>query len=186
MENFCKKCGMQISVNSNFCPKCGKSVSEESVFTEEASNAQQNTGCDAGENRDYYVPESNSFKKMFFSAKGRLGRWAFFKRIFLLFLFMALIAMPSFFLTLMVDDTSSSFRDVSGLFVIAFFLIAMIIIAGCISGIMLQIRRLHDIGHTGWAVLCSLIPYVNIAYMIYILFRKGTEGDNPYGPDPLR
>jgi inner membrane protein yhaI len=48
-----------------------------------------------------------------------------------------------------------------------------------------MIRRLHDIGLSGYFVLLALIPLVSLGFMLYILFKKGTDGDNAYGPDPL-
>ena len=54
-----------------------------------------------------------------------------------------------------------------------------------VSSYMLMIRRLHDIGLSGWFVLLALIPLVSLGFILYILFKQGTEGDNAYGPDPL-
>ena len=48
-----------------------------------------------------------------------------------------------------------------------------------------MIRRLHDIDLTGYFVLLNFIPFVNLGLLLYVLFKKGTEGDNAYGPDPL-
>ena len=38
-------------------------------------------------------------------------------------------------------------------------------------------RRLHDIGRSGWWLLVPV-------YSLVLLFRKGDEGPNAYGPDP--
>lgn len=57
--------------------------------------------------------------------------------------------------------------------------------AAAIPNIMLLIRRLHDLNRSGWWALIMLIPFVNLLFAIYILFFKGTEGPNKYGPDPL-
>ena len=46
-------------------------------------------------------------------------------------------------------------------------------------------RRLHDLGKSGWWQLLSLIPFVNLAFALYLLFFKGEEGENRFGPDPL-
>ncbi|WP_222931133.1 DUF805 domain-containing protein [Selenomonas caprae] len=46
--------------------------------------------------------------------------------------------------------------------------------------------RLHDLDKTGWLSLIFLIPYANVPWGIYLLFAKGTEGPNQYGPDPLQ
>ena len=56
---------------------------------------------------------------------------------------------------------------------------------GGIGGIMLTIRRLHDLDRSGWFILLALVPFVNILFAIYIWFFKGTDGYNRYGADPL-
>lgn len=42
-----------------------------------------------------------------------------------------------------------------------------------------HVRRLHDIGKSGWWILSFLIPFMWI-----ITWRKGQSGPNEYGPDP--
>ncbi len=52
-----------------------------------------------------------------------------------------------------------------------------------------SLRRLHDIGHPGWAVLILLIPIVNVFFYIYLLVaRRGSEPhieDGVVPDDPL-
>lgn len=43
------------------------------------------------------------------------------------------------------------------------------------------IRRLHDLNQTGWLSVLILIPVLNILIAIYLVFFKGTEGNNQYG-----
>lgn len=45
-----------------------------------------------------------------------------------------------------------------------------------------SIKRLHDLNKSGWWSLLSLIPFVNLFLSIYLLFFKGTDGLNKYGP----
>ncbi|MBI3230338.1 MAG: DUF805 domain-containing protein [Burkholderiales bacterium] len=45
-------------------------------------------------------------------------------------------------------------------------------------------RRLHDLGHNGWLVLLLLVPLVNMALGLYILFAPGNSGPNQYGLPP--
>lgn len=49
----------------------------------------------------------------------------------------------------------------------------------------LAVRRLHDIGRTGWWVLLSLIPLIGSIILIYWACLIGESGDNEYGPNPL-
>ncbi len=61
----------------------------------------------------------------------------------------------------------------------------IISIAGVIPSFMLIIRRLHDLNRPAWWCIGVFIPLVNLVLGIYILFFKGTDGPNDYGPDPL-
>lgn len=55
-----------------------------------------------------------------------------------------------------------------------------------VAGVTMAIRRLHDMNRTGWWMLAVFIPLIGgFALMIFLLFVKGTEGDNKYGRDPL-
>lgn len=64
-------------------------------------------------------------------------------------------------------------------------LIYVISLAAVIPGFMLVIRRLHDLDRPAWWCVGCIIPLVNMALAIYLLFFKGTDGPNQYGPDPL-
>ena len=49
--------------------------------------------------------------------------------------------------------------------------------------ISLLIRRLHDIGKSGWWGLIFLIPIVNII-MTFVWLIRDSDDDNQYGPNP--
>ena len=46
----------------------------------------------------------------------------------------------------------------------------------------LTVRRLHDIGKSGWMILVSLIPLVGAIWLIVLLAKKGDPKDNEFGP----
>lgn len=48
----------------------------------------------------------------------------------------------------------------------------------------LAVRRLHDFNATGWCVLICLAPLGFLLLLIYLMFKKGTEGVNDYGEPP--
>lgn len=54
-----------------------------------------------------------------------------------------------------------------------------------LPGIALAVRRLHDIGKSGWWLLIGLIPLVGWIILFVWYATKGTSGDNRFGPDPL-
>jgi len=47
------------------------------------------------------------------------------------------------------------------------------------------IKRLHDLDRPGSHYWLLLIPFFNIYLTLVLHFKKGTEGPNSYGPDPL-
>ncbi|MDO5537706.1 MAG: DUF805 domain-containing protein [Desulfovibrionaceae bacterium] len=50
--------------------------------------------------------------------------------------------------------------------------------------IPLMARRLHDLNCSGWWLLLSFVPVLNLAMLLFLCFR-GTAGPNRFGPDPL-
>ena len=56
-----------------------------------------------------------------------------------------------------------------------------------IPSVALAIRRLHDIGKSGWWILLGVIPIVNIIgifVLLYFFIKDSQPGDNLYGPNP--
>ena len=46
-----------------------------------------------------------------------------------------------------------------------------------IHGIAVGVRRMHDVGKSGWFLLIPI-------YNLFLAFTEGTKGDNEYGSDP--
>ena len=69
-----------------------------------------------------------------------------------------------------------------GRFLLVFFVILGAMIA---SGICVTIQRLHDIDRPGTHWWLLLVPIHNVYLSRILMFQKGTEGSNAFGPDPL-
>ena len=54
-----------------------------------------------------------------------------------------------------------------------------------ICGLSLTVRRWHDLGKSGFWAITGFIPLINVLAAIYLIFWRGQQGDNQYGPDPL-
>lgn len=52
-----------------------------------------------------------------------------------------------------------------------------------VPGLALCVRRLHDIGRSGWAYLIGLIPLVG-GIILIVWFCKDSTEDNIWGPNP--
>lgn len=53
-----------------------------------------------------------------------------------------------------------------------------------VPGLAVAIRRLHDIGKSGWYYLLVIIPIIGPIWLIILLVTEGEQGDNKYGPNP--
>ncbi len=57
-------------------------------------------------------------------------------------------------------------------------------LAMLIPSIALAVRRLHDIGKSGWWYLIGLIPLVGALVLLYFFVLDSQPGTNQYGPNP--
>lgn len=46
------------------------------------------------------------------------------------------------------------------------------------------VRRLHDVGKSGWYILIILIPIIGIIWMLVLLSTGSQPGNNQYGENP--
>lgn len=52
-----------------------------------------------------------------------------------------------------------------------------------IPSLSVSVRRLHDIGMSGWWVLLNLIPLGSLVLLV-LFCQDSQSGDNAYGPNP--
>lgn len=57
-------------------------------------------------------------------------------------------------------------------------------LAMIIPGVAVGVRRLHDIGKSGWMLLVALIPVIGVIWLIILLATDSTPGSNQYGANP--
>lgn len=50
-----------------------------------------------------------------------------------------------------------------------------------LPNIAVAVRRLHDIGRTGWWVLIGLVPIIGFLLLLYWYVQPSEEGQNQYG-----
>ena len=53
-----------------------------------------------------------------------------------------------------------------------------------IPSIAVSVRRLHDIGKSGWFILIALIPAIGAIILLIFMVTDSNPGDNQYGPNP--
>jgi uncharacterized membrane protein YhaH (DUF805 family) len=59
-------------------------------------------------------------------------------------------------------------------------------LAGIWAATAVTVKRFHDLGRSGWHTLGLLVPLYGLYLGIVLIFQKGIEGPNQYGPDPLQ
>ena len=119
--------------------------------------------------------QKETIKEMFLTTQGRLNR----KPYILRGLFLWILSLVT---SGVMDVTSESDSLVMNLLSLVLF---VLFIALGVATIMLVIRRWHDLGKSGWFTLLLFIPLVNLFVALYLWVKKGDEGPNEYGDDPL-
>ncbi len=54
-----------------------------------------------------------------------------------------------------------------------------------IPSIAISCRRLHDIDKSGWWQLLVFIPLIGWGFLLYWFVKRGDDGENRFGADPL-
>jgi uncharacterized membrane protein YhaH (DUF805 family) len=58
------------------------------------------------------------------------------------------------------------------------------VLAVFIPSLAVAVRRLHDVGKSGWMILVALIPIVGAIWLIVLMVTDSIPGENQYGPNP--
>ncbi|TMU50923.1 DUF805 domain-containing protein [Flagellimonas algicola] len=112
--------------------------------------------------------------KNYANFKGRARRaeyWMF--TLFCLFFSLFAVALDNVFEIAMANI---GFGPLYILYVLAVFLPAL----------SATVRRLHDVGKSGWTLLILLIPIVGVLWVFLQLIKNGIREENQYGPCPKK
>lgn len=162
----CDNCGRKVTswnaryggIDSVFCKKCFKTPQAEKII---ANNLNQ---------QPEIISRISASSDDFFSTQGRIRRSAYFIRTILL-------TLPIFLFGIIAQNSN----EPGIVLILAFFSIGLGILQ-----IIQAIKRLHDIELGGEYVLLGLVPIVNFAFGLYLIFKDGTIGPNVYGEDPKK
>ncbi|MGL1930460.1 MAG: DUF805 domain-containing protein [Desulfotalea sp.] len=64
------------------------------------------------------------------------------------------------------------------------FLSSLYSLAVLLPSIALGVRRLHDIGKSGWFLLIAFIPIIGAIVLIVFAAQDSAHSENQYGPNP--
>ena len=115
-------------------------------------------------NNIYYL-----FLTRLFCFKGRSGRKEYIARSLLIII-----------LIFLFTDKYRGQEEVTPLFAILNFCIALFLALYVLQYFPLAVRRLHDFNVNGWWILISFIPCGQLI-ILWFIFKKGTVGSNDYG-----
>lgn len=115
----------------------------------------------------------NLFFKRFFTFKGRSNRKEYIVKNLITVL---VLIIGSYTIN---DCTNNDLLTV--LYVVGMAILANILI---FQYFPLSVRRLHDLNENGWYVLLTFVPFCQF-FILWLMFRKGTEETNKYGEPPI-
>ena len=98
------------------------------------------------------------------------------KEFWMYTLFYLLLAIGALFLDNLFGFISIG--DVRGPFYTLFVVIMFL------PTIAVSVRRLHDVGKSGWWLLVGIIPVIGFIWLLIYMARDGDVGPNKYGPNP--
>lgn len=113
----------------------------------------------------------------FRSRSTRPEYWYFF--LFNIIFFIAAMIIDRVLGTTFKMDVGYGEQDLGYGYVYVLFAVAMMI-----PGLSAGVRRLHDIGKSGWMMLVSLIPVAGTIWLIVLLAKDSQPGENKWGPNP--
>ena len=58
------------------------------------------------------------------------------------------------------------------------------IIVQFIPSLSVVVRRLHDVGKSGWFYFIFLIPLIGVLWLLVLYCTEGQKQDNEWGPEP--
>ena len=110
--------------------------------------------------------------KQYADFKGRARR----KEYWMFFLFNMIFAFGAAILDNVIGTASPKlgYGILYGLYALAVF----------IPGLAAAVRRLHDVGKSGWMMFIALIPLIGAIWLIVLMVTDSNPGENQYGANP--
>lgn len=96
------------------------------------------------------------------------------KEYWMFMLFQFIFGIGALFLDNLIDPSPNSAGVISGIYSLAILL----------PSLTVGVRRLHDIGKSGWFTLIVLVPLVGAIWLLVLDCTAGDLGPNQYGQDP--
>jgi uncharacterized membrane protein YhaH (DUF805 family) len=63
-------------------------------------------------------------------------------------------------------------------------LYGLYVLATLIPALAVTVRRLHDVGKSGWMLFISLIPFLGWIWLLVLMLTDSQQGTNKWGQNP--
>jgi uncharacterized membrane protein YhaH (DUF805 family) len=122
-----------------------------------------------------------AFKKAFdFRSRSSRPEFWYFLLFNMIFAFVAMFIDRGLGTTFKMDmGMGLGEQDLGYGYVYLFYALAMFI-----PGLGVGVRRLHDVGKSGWMYLVGLIPLAGAIWLIVLWAKESAPGENKWGPNP--
>ena len=81
-------------------------------------------------------------------------------------------------LTLIDTNLGTEFNNGTGLFSGIYSLLVLV------PSLAVGVRRLHDVGKSGWMLLVALIPLIGAIWLLILFCKEGQQQENKWGSNP--
>jgi len=125
---------------------------------------------------NYYLHVLQNFKN--FSGRARRKEYWMYTLIYMPILFLAMFADNALGTTFQMDVMGQAVDVGYG------WVYMIVALLHFLPSLSVVVRRLHDVGKSGWFYLIILIPLIGIIWMLVLLVSNGNVGENKYGADP--
>ena len=125
---------------------------------------------------NYYLHVLQNFKN--FSGRARRKEYWMYTLIYMPILFLAMFADNALGTTFQMDVMGQAVDVGYG------WVYVIVGLLHFFPSLSVVVRRLHDVGKSGWFYLIILIPLVGFIWMLVLLVSNGNVGENKYGADP--
>ena len=125
---------------------------------------------------NYYVNVLKNYTT--FSGRARRSEYWYFALFNLIFVIVAMLLDHLLGTTFKMETPSGQISLPYG------YVYLMYVLTVFLPGLAVLVRRLHDVGKSGWFMLISLIPIVGAIWLLVLLFTDSVVGINEYGLNP--